>query len=553
MTDVLTKTQRSFNMSMIRAENTSPEIKFLNLLHSGGIEDFYTHPKEIIGKPDFYFPHQKLAVFIDGCFWHGCKKCFRKPQTNKKFWVEKITKNIKRDREVKKMLSRCGIKTIRFWEHEIKDLEAEYFTKLISNKKGVKNKKTKIRLNALDLFAGAGGLSEGFYTAGFDIVGYIEMNKDACETIKTRIIYHSLKKRGKIDDYKKYLTGGVTKEKIIDKYNLYKKFSTVINTEINSHNYKKLIKSVKKSLNGKSLDIIIGGPPCQAYSYIGRARDKNKMEGDQRNYLYKHYIEFLKALRPKLFIFENVPGLLTAGNGRHIKNIQQLARKIGYVVEYKLINAADFGVPQSRKRIIIIGWDKKLGLKKYPDFQKVERLYSVKEFLANLPKIKSGAGIQNKRYKVKSAVLEKLGIVDKELNLLTDHISRHNSQRDLEIYKLAALLKKNGKYLKYNKLPKRLKTHKNQKGFLDRYKVVDNTSQNSHTIVAHIAKDGNHYIHPDINQNRSLTVREAARLQTFPDSFKFEGSRTSQFKQIGNAVPPFMALHIARKIKKILL
>jgi len=553
MTDVLTKTQRSFNMSMIKAENTGPEIKFRNFLHSEGIKNFQMHPQKILGKPDFYFPKQKIVVFIDGCFWHGCKKCFQEPQTNKRFWQEKINMNIKRDLKVRRLLSGRNIEAIRFWEHEIKTLEEKRFMEFINKLKGSKSKKIEMVPKVLDLFAGAGGFSEGFFAAGFDIIGHIEMEKDACETIKTRIIYYSLKKKGRLDDYKKYLLGEISKEEIIEKYNLQKAMNSVIRAKIGRDNYKRLIGIIKKRLNGAQLDVVIGGPPCQAYSYIGRARDKNKMRKDHRNYLYKYYVEFLKTLKPQIFVFENVPGLLTAGGGQHLKNMQRSIKKAGYSMDYKLLNAADFGVPQSRKRLILIGWNDRSKLRHYPDFEKIKKTYLVKDFLEDLPKIKSGKGIQVIKYKVKSAVLEKLGIADRKLGLLMDHIARPHAKRDLEIFKLAVLYKNKGENIKYNQLPKRLKSHKNENGFLDRFKVVGSLSPESHTVVAHIAKDGNYYIHPDIAQNRSITVREAARLQTFPDNFKFEGSRTSQFRQIGNAVPPLFTNHIAKIVKNNLI
>ena len=135
---------------------------------------------------------------------------------------------------------------------------------------------------------------------------------------------------------------------------------------------------------------------------------------------------------------------------------------------------------------------------------------------------------------------------------MPDHVSRPHRKHDLEIYRIAVTHKNNGYNIKYNELPKRLKTHKNETGFLDRFKVVNFASANSHTIIAHIAKDGHYYIHPDLKQNRSLTVREAARIQTFPDDFIFEGSRTSQFRQIGNAVPPILSKIIAETILRFI-
>lgn len=546
MTDVLTKTQRSFNMSRIRSENTNPEIKFRDFLHSYGIKSFKMHPSEITGKPDFYFPKEKMAIFIDGCFWHGCKKCFRKPETNRDFWLEKITNNIKRDSEINSVLRRQGLQVVRFWEHEIKNSAGKRISVFITKLKKISPPKV------LDLFAGAGGLSEGFLTAGFDLAGHIEMDKNACETIETRLLYYALKKKNKLDDYKKYLLGKIDKKELIDKYNLQKEKDSVIHAKISKKNYKKLIRDVRKKLNGQELDIIIGGPPCQSYSYIGRARDKNRMKCDSRNYLYKYYVEFLKALKPRIFIFENVPGLLTAGKGRHLRNMRKLMKKAGYDTDYKLLNAADFGVPQSRKRIVLIGWNNKSKLKAYPEFKKVEREYMVKDFLEDLPKLTPGNGVKVEKYRRKSVLLQNLGITNLKVGLLVDHISRPHNKRDLRIYKMAVLAKQNGKNIKYNELPKKLKNHKNEKGFLNRFRVIDYSSLACHTIVAHIAKDGHYYIHPDIKQNRSMSVREAARLQTFPDDFKFEGSRTSQFRQIGNAVPPIFSSIIAKELIKYL-
>ncbi|OTP02098.1 hypothetical protein A5856_001538 [Enterococcus faecium] len=133
---------------------------------------------------------------------------------------------------------------------------------------------------------------------------------------------------------------------------------------------------------------------------------------------------------------------------------------------------------------------------------------------------------------------------------LTYHKARLNNENDLKIYKLVATEKRNGNNLHYTDLPLSLQTHNNKKSFLDRFKALDGNSV-SHTIVAHISKDGHHYIHPDVSQNRSITVREAARIQTFSDDFYFESSRTSAFKQIGNAVPPVLAEKLSKTILKL--
>jgi len=400
-------------------------------------------------------------------------------------------------------------------------------------------------IKVLDLFAGAGGFSEGFYLNNCDLVAHIEMDKEACSTLETRAIFYALKKKKKLNFYNKYLLGEITKDDIIAKFNLEKERDSVIQAEISKKNYAYLIKEVKKRLMGKKLDIIIGGPPCQAYSMIGRSRDVNGMKGDKRNFLYKYYIKFLIGLKPKVFIFENVPGLKTAGGGKYLEDMEILMSEAGYYTKYKILNAADYGVPQNRKRIILVGWDKNLNITEYPDFGEVSRNYLVKDFLSDLPAIKHGYSMKSRKYKSKSKFLKKVGI---QYPFLFDHTARPHTKHDLAIYKIALKEYSKGKLLRYNELPTKLITHKNTKAFLDRFKVVDYEAHAAQTIVAHISKDGHYYIHPDKKQLRSISVREAARLQTFPDSYKFEGSRTAKLKQIGNAVPPMLSRLIAHNL-----
>ena len=186
---------------------------------------------------------------------------------------------------------------------------------------------------------------------------------------------------------------------------------------------------------------------------------------------------------------------------------------------------------------------------KYP--QDKENNYRVLEFLKDLPPIKAGEIYSNYNYTstaTKALINTK---IRNDNDILTHHIARPNNERDLKIYRIAVDLWNNGKErLIYSDLPENLITHKNVKSFLDRFKVVADNLNYSQTIVAHIAKDGHYYIHPNIDQNRSISVREAARLQSFPDDYFFEGSRTSNFTQIGNAVPPLMAEYIAKWIKE---
>lgn len=403
-------------------------------------------------------------------------------------------------------------------------------------------------IKILDLFAGAGGFSEGFYLNNCDLVAHIEMDREACDTLITRAIFHALKKKNKLSFYNKFLLGEITRDDIIAKFHLEKERDSVIQAEIGKESYAFLIDEVKKRLAGEKLDIIIGGPPCQAYSMIGRSRDVNGMKGDKRNFLYKYYVEFLIGLQPKVFVFENVPGLKTAGGGKYLKDMRILMGKAGYNTKFKILNAANYGVPQNRKRIILIGWNKNLGINGYPNLEEVKRNYLVKDFLSDLPSIKHGHSIRYAKYKNDSTFLKKIGIRERKFPILVDHITRTHSRHDMKIFKIALDEYKKGRFLKYNTLPKELITHQNTEAFLDRFKVVDSEAKAAQTVVAHISKDGNYYIHPDKKQLRSLSVREAARLQTFPDSYRFEGSRTAQFHQIGNAVPPMLASQIASAI-----
>jgi DNA (cytosine-5)-methyltransferase 1 len=408
-------------------------------------------------------------------------------------------------------------------------------------------------MNFIDLFAGAGGLSEGFIRAGFEPIAHVEMNKDACYTLKTRTAYHWLKKNNKIKLYYDYL-----KSENKDKNDLWTKvpaqeLESVINKEISEYTLNDIFLQIDKLKGTKSVDIIIGGPPCQAYSIVGRAR--KDMECDPRNHLYKHYVKFLEKYKPNMFVFENVPGILSAKNGEYLSKIFQEVRNAGYEVAIppkNHLNAKDFGVLQDRKRVIIVGWKKDFNFK-YPEFEVEQNNYNVmNDLFADLQPLKNGEGTLNAmKYAKPPSEYLKNNEIRNEINFVTQHIVRPNNINDLEIYRIAVEEWSSGKRLNYGELPSRLIKHKNIESFTNRFQVV-NGSGISHTVVAHIAMDGHYYIHPDKKQNRSISVREAARIQSFPDDYFFEGSRTAAFKQIGNAVPQLMAYKIAKKIKEIL-
>ena len=402
----------------------------------------------------------------------------------------------------------------------------------------------------IDLFAGAGGLSEGFIRSGYSPVAHVEMDEDACYTLKTRLAYHYLKQINKLDIYNNYLVGKINREA------LYKEIpdkilKSVLTYKITNGNVNKVfseIISILKELRQKKIDIIIGGSPCQAYSLAVRSINKKRLEKDPRNYLYRLYARFLKKFRPKLFVFENVPGLLTANKGKYYKNLKNYFKRIGYNLDGKIINASEMGVIQKRKRVIIIGREENLKFE-YPEFDIGENIWTVKDILYDLPLLKAGEAYPCSEYRAPINEYLQKSEIRNGYKFVTQNITRPHNYKDLNIYKMAInLWEKQSRRLKNSDIPKKQRTQKNTSSFLDRFKVVAG-DRLSHTMIAHIAKDGHHYIHPDKKQLRSLSLREAARIQSFPDDYYFEGSRTSAFRQVGNAVPPLMAKTIANKIK----
>lgn len=434
----------------------------------------------------------------------------------------------------------------------------------------------------IDLFSGAGGLTEGFFRQDFKIIAHVEKDKWACETLKTRIIYHYLKKRNNLELYRSYLLNSKGYRKIKESreiiFNKYPELRTKLEFEVINKTFgnpleeknvcesEEIIKYIERSMkynNVNSVDLIIGGPPCQAYSIVGRSRMKEAVIKDKRNYLFRYYKDIVARFQPKMFIFENVPGILTAMDGKIFKIIHDEFKQIGYEIlsgpnediKKNILNSKDFGVAQNRKRLILFGFKEELNLN-YPNFV-ANKIYkdlinvTTRQAISDLPQLSAGEGedfgitsyLRRKPSKYQKIMREdSFGVLN--------HKARMHNDRDLGIYKKAILKAMKGKRLKYNELKENEKTHKNQDVFLDRFRVHwwDDIP---HTIVAHISKDGHYNIHPDIKQLRSLTVREAARIQSFPDNYYFEGPRTAQYVQVGNAVPPLMSEAIAKTLKEL--
>lgn len=415
----------------------------------------------------------------------------------------------------------------------------------------------------IDLFSGAGGLTEGFRNENFEVIGHVEKEAAASKTLQLRDAYYYLKNHQKVDQYYEFLSGEITETQLLNQIP-HKILNKTINKAIGDETIQDIFNQFDLSLtNGTSVAGVIGGPPCQAYSTIGRALNAPKKSTDKRIYLYRYYIDFLEHYRPNFFVFENVKGLLSfkdvdgnyllrRQNGNLTGNMYDEFREAGYELDYRVVNTKEYGIPQARERIIIFGTPKNKSDKIEIFFNELTKIketpVNLYDALNDLPSLKAGQEL-NHYSTSPSDYIRKYFRHDDNLPL-TQNLARPNIQRDLDIYRIVLQSKIKGHNLKYNELPISLKTHKNTDKFLDRYKALI-WNEPSHTIVAHIAKDGHHYIHPDIKQNRSITVREAARIQGFPDDFYFETSRTQAFTQIGNAVPPILSEKIATAIIKI--
>lgn len=390
----------------------------------------------------------------------------------------------------------------------------------------------------IDLFAGCGGLSEGFYREGFRALAHVEINHWACETLRKRMNYY-----GYNDVESGVLEYDITSEDIIEKLN--------------------------KAVNGRTVDVIIGGPPCQAYSTAGRVRDAKGMETDPRNYLFESYVRILEFFKPKFFVFENVTGLLSAKVNNELiikKVLSALGREYKVVDDPSILvhNTADYGVPQLRKRVIIMGVRKDIKNKEAGDlYQSVLRTHwspesskdekigrkkfiSVKEAIGDLPPVEPGkdASTTDFFYRCDNDFLKRIG--KKGIYPLYDQIARKHNDLDRERFRVMI-----HNHWSFGQLRREMPQYEHEHArVFDNSYVVQWWDLPSKTILAHIHKDGFQFIHPDESQARTFTVREAARIQSFPDDFEFAGSRGEKYKQIGNAVPPLFAEALAKSIKK---
>lgn len=396
---------------------------------------------------------------------------------------------------------------------------------------------SKKKYTFIDLFAGCGGLSEGFYRKGFEALAHVEIDKYACETLRKRMLYY-----GYTDADKKVIEHDITADDIIE--------------------------LIDDAIGNKRVDIIIGGPPCQAYSTAGRVRDSKGMEKDPRNFLFESYVKILEYYKPKFFVFENVTGLFTAkvrGESIFKKVIEALGEKYDVLDDPGILlhNSADFGVPQIRKRVIIMGVRKDIDkvsvrdlynsvIKTHwnPDTPQEERkgkskYITVEQAIGDLPAVEPGndASMEAFNYPCNNSFLKRIG--KPGIHPLMDHIARNHNSVDRERFTYMIQ-----NHWTFGQLRRAMPQYEHEHARLfDNSYVVQWWDLPSKTIIAHIHKDGFQFIHPDKLQARTFTVREAARIQSFPDDFEFAGSRGEKYKQIGNAVPPLFAEALAKAIR----
>ena len=519
-------------------------------------------------------------------------------------------------------------------------------------------------IKIIDLFAGPGGLGEGFSafqadngSFPFKIVASVEKEQSAHKTLTLRAFYRQFRDRKVPDAYYEYLSTNSKvsaeeffSERCPEEWAAAKQETLGGPKALGSEDHKGIFAEIERAIEGHiGPKIVIGGPPCQAYSLVGRARNKGikgyTAEKDDRHFLYLEYLKVLDLVQPDIFVMENVKGLLTAKvNGESIfdkirKDLLCPARAVNSdreEIEYELlplafpledlgglghfrnrdfvIRAEEFGIPQARHRVILLGVRKNLR-KNNMQGELLERWRTDKhitpgEILADLPKLRSGLtkckpndfkswldNLSNGFPKIYTALQKykdaqemawhaltpasddpgqggrfvplssnratrmpdwlKGWYKDQDLMGVVNHEARNHMPEDLHRYFFAschAAAEGNGASPRSADYPASLApSHKNWKSgsFADRFKVQAENRVAS-TVTSHISKDGHYYIHYDPSQCRSLTVREAARIQTFPDNYFFEGNRTQQYVQVGNAVPPLLARYIAEVVFQML-
>jgi DNA (cytosine-5)-methyltransferase 1 len=499
----------------------------------------------------------------------------------------------------------------------------------------------------VDLFAGPGGLGEGFSALGFDtgkspfkLAVSIEKDPSAHSTLLLRSFYRQFTQDNTPQKYREYVRGDITKTELFDSFPNEAKAAAeeAQCLELGKTPQNEVKRLIHRRLNGCEKWVLVGGPPCQAYSLVGRSRMRNTVpdfESDERHFLYKEYLRIIADHRPPVFVMENVKGMLSAQHSgkKIIWSILSDLRKPSKAVygnrsgpTYKLfslvnsttnescepedflVRAEKYGIPQARHRVLILGIRE--GIDITPKTLIPSGPINIAQAIGDLPKIRSCVSKEedslefwrnlldsvtkehwyvNGKTESLISVVEKIDAALKKIKkcnlgkgaetlaynskpavyaewfrrgcdgIITNHTGRSHMRSDLHRYFFASSFASvYGRSVHIGELPKELlPAHKNVQNetkndaFSDRFRVQVG-DRPATTITSHISKDGHYFIHYDPAQCRSLTVREAARLQTFPDNYKFEGNKTSQYHQVGNAVPPLLSMQIAEIVKDIL-
>ena len=522
------------------------------------------------------------------------------------------------------------------------------------------NKNSKNQVPIIDLFAGPGGLGEGFTSIAddkgnriFKIKLSIEKDEDAYKTLQLRSFFRQFPIGQAPKEYYEYIKNYKPRNDQVERVKLFDKFPfEAINAKDEAWlcelGHKKFPPDLVDERIASALDnsrnwVLIGGPPCQAYSVIGRSRNKGLNEDDPRLFLYREYLRIIAVHHPAVFVMENVKGLLSAkldGNRifdwikSDLKNPGRLfpGNKSPKYRLYSLIKSPDdfdgddpvylkdkdflirtekYGIPQNRHRVILLGIREDLGKIKYDPIE-IKSPINLEAVIGSLPKLRSGIGreVAGTNFKGKNiyknikdsnstwnAIIDeyqkkvsqefkgyeispnsatgltmgenfnefinkeqdnplKSWFFDPHLDGILNHETRTHLKEDLGRYLFSSIyLQLNHDFPKLKDYPEwLLPNHKNAKGgkFADRFRT-QRPNQPATTVTSHISKDGHYFIHYDPLQCRSLTVREAARIQTFPDNYFFCGARTQQYHQVGNAVPPFLANQIGEIVAKIIM
>ena len=400
----------------------------------------------------------------------------------------------------------------------------------------------KQKYNTIDLFAGCGGLLDGFMQEGhYNSLACVEWEKYPCLTLANR-----LEKKWK----HKNASNEVVRFDIQRTNELFQGFD--------DPDYGKHVGLDKK------VDVIIGGPPCQAYSLAGRIRDEHGMRDDYRNYLFESYIRVVKHFKPKYFVFENVVGMLSAApDGTPIVDkISAAFAEAGYKVTDDFRNAlfdvADFGIPQHRNRVIILGVRKDACKSNAEADSIIKAFYDeiMPSYKSKMRTVQDAIGDLPKIYPTKDVIFDsgkKYSHSPIESTGVLNHSPRFHSKRDQNVFRLLAEDIRSGQniYTSTDALKQLYTKITGKKSNVHKFYVL-RWNEPSNTIPAHLYKDGLRHIHPDPEQARSITVREAARLQTFADDFEFLGPTMAQYKMIGNAVPSGFAKIIAKALNEVI-